>query len=110
MVERVVESGREASTLAPITLKDAIKDWTPAMLSSLASTDGNADNTVSQCPALLPLSWACRRLREAGDSPKLGKEFTAATGLPLNEPIAVAVWGAQVFRETILLRFLVAKS
>lgn len=106
MVERVVESGRKASTLALITLEDAIKDWTPAMLNSLASADAKCDNTVSQCPALLPLSWACRRLREGGDSPKLGKEFTTATGLPLNEPLAPAAWGAQVFRETILLRVL----
>jgi hypothetical protein len=106
MLERVAESGREASTLAPTTLKDAVKDWTLPMLNGLASTDAKCDNAVSQCPALLPLSWACRRLREGGDSPKLGKEFTTATGLPLNEPIPPAEWGAQVFRETILLRVL----
>jgi hypothetical protein len=106
MVERVVESGRKASTLVPVTLEDAIKEWTPPMLSGFASTHAKCDSTPSQCPALLPLSWACRRLSEGGDSPKLGKEFTAATGLALNEALPPAVWGAQVFRETILLRFL----
>jgi hypothetical protein len=72
-------------------------------LDSFIPSNGNASNAVSQCPALLPLSWACRRLRETGN---LGKDFASMTGLPLDLCLPSSEWGVQVFREAILLRVL----
>ncbi len=105
MVERIVKSGRKASALTPITLEHAIADWTQPMLDSLVPVDEKIGKVVSQCPAILPLSWACRRLREGGTA-TLGNDFTSATGLPINHPLPPSAWGAQVFRETVLLRVL----
>jgi hypothetical protein len=104
MVKRATESGRKATALGPLSLQDALKDWSDKMLNALSPADGSTDEAVSQYPALLPLSWACRRLRERTGTGKLGKEFTAATGIPLDHSNSPAEWGSQVFREKILLR------
>jgi hypothetical protein len=107
MVARAVESGRKPAALGSISLQDATADWSESMLSGLAPTDGSLDDSLSHFPALLPISWTCRRLRECGDSSKLGKEATATTGIPLNQPHPPHEWGAQVFRERILQRVLI---
>jgi hypothetical protein len=103
MVDRVTTSGRKATALASITLEHAASEWTEALLDSLLPSDENGKNAVSQCPALLPLASACRRLRESGGA-KLGKEFTTATGLAVDEPFSPVMWGVQAFRETVFLR------
>lgn len=108
MVKRAVESGRKPATLGSVTLQDATLDWSESMINSLLPTDGRANDTVARYPALLPLSWACHRLRDCKDNPKLGKEFTAATGIPLTYSQPPAGWGAQVFRENILQRVLLS--
>jgi hypothetical protein len=107
MVARAVESGRKPAELSSISLQDATADWSESMLSGLAPADGSMDDSLSHFPALLPISWTCRRLRECGDNSKLGKETTAATGIPLNQPLPPHEWGAQVFRERILQRVLI---
>jgi len=111
MVKRSVESpGRKASTLAAISLQDAIGEWSAPMIGALAPSDGESDSLLSGHPALLPLSYACLRLRECKDAPKLGKDFTASTGLPLTHTQTPAQWGGQVFREAVLQRFVASKE
>ena len=107
MVGRAVESGRKASTLGPVSLQDAAKDWSQPMFDALSPVDGPRAEAVSRCPAVLPISWACRRLRENKDgAQKLGKELKAATGITSDTSYPPAEWGAQVFRERILQRVL----
>ena len=107
MVGRAVESGRKASTLGPVSLQDAAKDWSQAMFDALSPVDGARAEAVSSYPAVLPISWACRRLRENKDgAQKLGKELKAATGITSDISYPPAEWGAQVFRERILQRVL----
>lgn len=106
MVKRAVESGRKASTLGPVSVQDATVDWSESMINSLVPVDEDVADAVSRYPALLPISWACQHLRGCKDNPKLGKEFTATTGIPLNQSQPPTNWGIQVFRERILQRFL----
>jgi len=107
MVKRVVESGRKPATLGAISLQDAAADWSESMISALSPVDGSTDDVVSHYPSLLPISWSCHRLRQCKDKPKLGKEVTATTGIPLSHSQSPANWGAQVFREKILQRVLI---
>jgi hypothetical protein len=106
MVKRAVESGRKPATLASVALQDATAQWSEAMISRLCPGGGSADEAVSAYPALLPIAWACSRLRECRDAPRLGKDFTASTGVPLSFSQPPASWGAQVFREKIVQRVL----
>jgi hypothetical protein len=106
MVKRATESGRKATTLSQITLQDTVKHWSDRMLQALSSADGSSDDAAAHYPALLPLSWACRRLREADGGRDLGQEFTTATGIPLDLSSPPAEWGSQIFREKILMRVL----
>jgi len=107
MVARAVESGRKTSALGAVSLQDAAKDWSQTMLDALSPADESWAAPIQRYPALLPLSWACHRLRECKNgTQKLGKEFTAATGIPSNHSCPPAEWGAQVFREKILQRVL----
>jgi hypothetical protein len=107
MVKRAVESGREAATLAPISLQDSAKHLSDRMLNTLSPVSGSVADAISSYPALLPISWTCRRLRECKNgSQKLGKELKAATGISSSLSCPPAEWGAQVFRERILQRFL----
>jgi hypothetical protein len=105
MVKRAVETGRKPSTLGALSLPETIGEWSASMLDALSPPDAESDGLLSGHPALLPLSYACLRLRECNDSPKLGKDFAALTGLPLTHAQTPAQWGAQVFRERILQRF-----
>jgi hypothetical protein len=108
MVRRVVETEREASTLTPISLRDAAKEWTKTLVSALAPVDGGVDEYIVRYPSLLPLSWACRRLRDCTDgAQKLDKEFAKATSFPTNIDHSPSDWGAQIFREKTLQRVLV---
>jgi hypothetical protein len=106
MVKRATETGRKAATLAEIPLQESVKEWSDEMIKALAPTDGSSDDTILGHPALLPIAWACKGFREHGGAPKLGKEFPGATGIPLDRPHSPAEWGAQVFRESVLLRIL----
>ena len=82
MVKRAVESGRDAATLAPISLQEAAKHWSDTMLNRLSPVTGSVADAVSSYPGLLPVSWACRRLRECNSgAQRLGKELKAATGI-----------------------------
>jgi hypothetical protein len=99
MVKRAVETGRKPSTLGALSLPETIGEWSASMLDALSPPDAESDGLLSGHPALLPLSYACN------DSPKLGKDFAALTGLPLTHAQTPAQWGAQVFRERILQRF-----
>ncbi len=110
MVKRAIESGRKASTVGAISLQDAIGEWSAPMIGALAPSDGESDGLLSGHPALLPLSYACLRLRECKDAPKLGKDFTASTGLPLTHTQTPSQWGGQVFREAVLQRFAANKE
>jgi hypothetical protein len=101
MVKRAVESGRKPATLGSVSLQDATADWSEAMVNSLSPADG----ALTSYPALLPISFACQRLRECKDAPKLRKDFTVTTGIPLTFSQSPASWGGQVFREVILQRF-----
>jgi hypothetical protein len=106
MVRRAVDSGRKVASLASTSLEENLNEWSQSMNEALLPADGSQDTVVSQFPALLPLSYACRRLRECQDTPKLGKEFTSATGILVDASHSPADWGAQVFREKVLLRVL----
>jgi hypothetical protein len=107
MVKRAVESGRDAATLAPLSLQEAAKHWSDRMLNTLSPVTGTVADAVSSYPGLLPISWACRRLRECKTGAQgLGKELKAATGIASSLFCSSADWGTQVFRERILQRFL----
>jgi hypothetical protein len=105
MVRRAVMTDRKPAALRPVPLQEATKDWSASLLAALAPNDGSRDQLITQHPALLPLSWACRRLGECAAGPQeLGKDFSAATGIPLNLAQTPMDWGAQVFHEKILQR------
>lgn len=106
MVKRATETGRKPASLAEISLQESVKDWSGEMFSALAPADGSSEDMILRHPALLPIAWACKSLRERGGAPKLGKEFPGATGIPLDRSYSPAEWGAQVFRESVLLRIL----
>jgi hypothetical protein len=107
MIKRAVELGRGTTTLVSISFQAAAKHWSQPMLTALSPVDGSTADAIVLYPALLPLSWACRRLRESrGAGQKLGKNFTVFTGLPASHSYPAADWGAQVFRERILQRML----
>lgn len=103
MIERMVGSDRKPATLAPSTLQDISVKWTSSARDSFVPAEGEASSAISRCPSLFPVSWACKRLRDSGD---LGKDFPSVTGITADVSISPAGWGAQVFREAILLRFL----
>jgi hypothetical protein len=105
MVKRAVETGRKPVALAALSLQEAIGDWSTPMIVALSPPDSESDRLLSAHPAVLPLSYACLRLRECKDAPKVGKDFTSSTGLPLTHAQTPAAWGVQVFREAILQRF-----
>lgn len=108
MIRRAVETERKASTLTLITLQDAAKEWTKTLVSALAPVDDGLDEYIARYPSLLPLSWACRRLRDCRDgAQKLGKDFVQATGFPTSVEQSPSDWGAQIFREKTLQRVLV---
>jgi hypothetical protein len=107
MIKRSIEAERKASTLIPFSLLEMAKGWSQTIIDALCPIDGSRDESVLRYPALLPVSWACRRLRECNDgSQKLGKEIAAATGVSSTHPHSSAEWGEQVFWERILQRFL----
>jgi hypothetical protein len=110
MVKRAVETGRKPAALGPVAMQDAAAIWitSDAMIHGLCPQGGSSDETISDLPALLPVSWVCRQLREFKDATKLGKEVAAHTGIPLNQKLDPASWGAQVFREAILQRAITA--
>jgi hypothetical protein len=103
MIERIVGSERKPATLASAALQDIATKWPSAARDSFVPADEKASTAISRCPSLFPVSWACRRLRDSGD---LGKDFALTTGITADVSLSPAGWGAQVFREAILLRFL----
>jgi hypothetical protein len=103
MIQRIVGSGRKPAALGPVALQDIATKWTPSARDSFVPTDGEGSSAISHCPSLFPVSCACRRLREFGD---LGKDFASVTGITAEVCVSPAEWGAQVFREAILLRSL----
>ncbi|MCL5746177.1 MAG: hypothetical protein M1541_19980 [Acidobacteria bacterium] len=105
MVKRAVELDRKPSALGALSLQEAIGDWSASMLTALAPLGSVSDGLLRAHPALLPLSYACLRLRECKEVANLGGDFVTLTGLPLTHAQTPAVWGAQVFREAILQRF-----
>jgi hypothetical protein len=103
MIERMVGSDRTPATLAPAALQNIATKWTSSTRDSFVAADGKASSTISRCPSLFPVSWACRRLRDSGD---LGQDFASLTGMTAEVSFSPSEWGSQVFREAILLRFL----
>ncbi|WP_433972818.1 GTPase-associated system all-helical protein GASH [Tunturiibacter lichenicola] len=103
MIERMVGSDRKPETLAPATLQDIASKWPSSSRASFVSAQEKANAIISRCPSLFPVSWACRRLQDSGD---FGKDFALTTGITADVSLSPAEWGAQVFREAILSRFL----
>jgi hypothetical protein len=101
LVKRSVEAGRKQQALAVVTLQDALTEWTPTMFERFIPAEGNAAQIAARYPSILPLSFACRSLRETS---KLEKVVAAKTGVPLNRSLSPADWGAQVLREKLLHR------
>lgn len=101
MIRRLVEFGRKPNSLTAITLDAAAVEWSDGALDAFIPTDARRVGLIAQGPSLMPISLACRRLREAGN---LGKDFAATTGLPATLALPPVDWGIQVFREAILLR------
>jgi hypothetical protein len=110
LVKRAVEAGRKPTTLSAVSLQDAAAIWvtSDAMIEGLCPVGGSSDETIADYPALLPISWVCRQLRESKDATKLGKEVAAHTGIAVSHKHDPASWGAQVFREAILQRAITA--
>ena len=105
MVKRATETDRKASALAEISLQESVKDWSEVMFKALAPADGSSEETILHYPALLPIAWACKSLRERGGPPKLGKEFQLLRECHRWFSLS-GRWGEQVFRESVLLRML----
>lgn len=104
MVQRAVEAGRKPASLVALSLQDAAKEWTDAMLTAVAGSTEHQSTVAQKYPALFPVTWACRRLNDGMGTAKIGKEFTAATGVPSGHVCSPADLGAQVFREKVLER------
>ncbi len=110
MIKRAVEPSRKPATLRAISLHDAAAKWvTPeALIPALCPASQQSDEVIASYPAILPVSWVCRQLRESRDVSKLGNEVASHTGIPLNHKHVPSGWGAQVFAEAILQRALKA--
>jgi hypothetical protein len=107
MIRRAVVADRKAATLAPIALQEAAKAWTARMIDTLCPADGSHNNDILQYPSIFPISWACHRLRNSGEEAiTLGKEFTKATGIPVDAAQSPNDWGCQAFRERVIQRIL----
>lgn len=112
MIKRAVEAGRKPNTLGTISLNDAAEKWiTPdALILALCPPSPQSDEAIASYPAIFPVSWVCRQLRESRDVNMLGKEVFLQTGIPLSHKQVPARWGAQVFAEAILQRALKANK
>jgi len=106
MVKRAVESGRKQSDLAGLTIQKMLTDSPENARNALCTTDSDVEGIVAGHPALLPVSWACKRLQDVAEGAKLGKEFTTATGIPVNQGRSATEWAQQGFREKIIHRVL----
>jgi hypothetical protein len=109
MIDRAVQANRKPAPKA-ITLEAAIEDWTKPMIDALLTPDASVKVDPDLYPALLPVAWACKQVRDHTQSPKLDKGFKTATGIDGKQEAAPSDWGAQIFREKIVLRALARKE
>jgi hypothetical protein len=109
MVDRAVQTGRKSAAKA-ISLEDAIKEWTRPMIEALLTPDAPVDGVPEICPALLPVAWACKQVRNYTEKPRLEESFGIVTGISGKQGFAPAIWGSQIFLEKIVLRALPLKE
>jgi len=109
MVDRAVQANRKPAPKA-LTLESAMEAWTKPMMDALLTPDASVKGDPDQYPALLPIAWACKQVRDHKQSPKLDKDFKTATGINGEQEVAPGEWGAQIFREKIVLKALARKE
>jgi hypothetical protein len=109
MVDRAIQTNRKTAPKA-ITLEAAIQDWTRPMMDALLTPGAPVKGNPELYPALLPVAWACMQASDDAQSRTLDKGFKAATGIDGKQEAAPADWGAQIFREKIVLRALARKE
>lgn len=105
MVRRAVEEGRGEAGQSEIPVEGIIQQWTAKMLELLAPNEGSEAWLPDQYPALLPLSWLCRRLRESRNKSACATEFESRTGVSAKHSSSAGDWGVQVFNERVAQRF-----
>lgn len=109
MVDRAVKAGHGSSG-EKLKLEEAIKAWTKPMVDALLTPGAQVKGNPESYPALIPLSWACQKSSVDGAVAELDKNFTKVTGIDKKREAAPAEWGAQIFREKIVLRLLARKE
>lgn len=109
MVDRAVKSSHGSSG-EKLKLEEAIKGWTKPMLDALLTPGAQVKGNPELYPALIPLSWACQKSSVDGAIADLDKNFTKVTSIDKRREAAPAEWGAQIFREKIVLRLLARKE
>lgn len=109
MIDRAVKTNHGPSG-EKLKLEEALKGWTKPMMDALLVPSAQMKGNPELYPALIPLSWACRKSSADNATGELDKNFTKVTGIDKRVEAAAAEWGAQIFREKIVLRFLALKE
>jgi hypothetical protein len=109
MVDRAVKAGHGCSG-EKLKLEEAIKGLTKPMMDALLTPGAQVKGNPESYPALIPLSWACQKSSVDGAIAELDKNFTKVTGIDKKREAVPAEWGAQIFREKIVLRLLARKE
>jgi hypothetical protein len=106
LVVRATDTGRSPQDCRPLPLLEIGHTWYSALLKE--SSDPArfpAAPTAQIYPALTPLSWTLRRLAES-EGTMNAREVVAVTGIGATQTNTPSKWGAQLFNEKILHRYI----
>lgn len=97
----IVESKRETESLKPIPLSEHLKEWSPEEWDSIASADSLDADLASKFPAVFPVIWIAKRMREGKSLPNW-TEFSKITRLRGNANLTATQLGRQLLNEKIV--------
>lgn len=95
------------TTTEDISLKSLSGAWSSEMRGQIVGPLFSGGNIADKIPAVLPLSRAVSITNESETKVSLDKAYVQATGFAPTLAVQPDEWGAQIFRETVLKRFLV---
>jgi len=98
ILDAIVERKRDAETLKPIPLAEHPKNWSLEEWDSIAGADSLAANLASEFPAIFPVIWIAKRMREGKSLPNWA-EFRRATRLQEKDKLSATNLGRQLLNE-----------
>ena len=98
-------------TLSPVredvSLKSLSGAWSAEMRRQIVGSFSSGGNIADKIPAILPLTKAVSYVNESETKVNLDRPYVQATGFAATLAAQPDEWGAQIFRETVLKRYLV---